>query len=68
LVLDAVQYVKNPASKTHIAIKELPYVAVICASGTILPNQWTDIYGVVDFLAGHPFDTEQEFVQVFVTQ
>jgi hypothetical protein len=43
-------------------------VAVICASGTILPNQWTDIYGVVDFLAGHPFDTEQEFVQVFITQ
>jgi hypothetical protein len=42
-------------------------MAVICASGTILPNQWTDIYGVVDFLAGHPFDTEQEFVRVFIT-
>jgi hypothetical protein len=42
-------------------------LAVICASGTILTNLWTDIYGFVDFLAGHPFDTEQEFIRVFIT-
>jgi hypothetical protein len=48
LVLDEVQYVKHPASKTHIAIKELPYMAVICASGIRrgrLPR-WTSVrYG-----------------------
>jgi hypothetical protein len=42
-------------------------MAVICASGTILSNQWTNIYGFVDFLAGHPFETEQGFIRVFIT-
>lgn len=68
LILDEVQFVKNQLSKTHQAIKQLPYGAVICASGTILPNQWTDVYGFISFLAGHPFYTEQEFVRVFASR
>lgn len=65
-VLDEVQYVKNHSLEIHIAIEDIPYMAVICASGTILPK-WTDIYGFVDSLAGHPFDTEQEFIRRFIT-
>lgn len=68
LVLDEVQYVKNQHSKTHIAIKQLPYMAAICILDTILPRSWTDIYGVIDFLKGHPFVTEEEFIRVFLTQ
>ncbi|KAG9713386.1 hypothetical protein KCU73_g16534, partial [Aureobasidium melanogenum] len=52
LILDEVQFAKNQLSKTYQAIKQLSYGAVICASGTILPNQWTDVYGVISFLAG----------------
>ncbi|KAH0392775.1 hypothetical protein KCU89_g13108, partial [Aureobasidium melanogenum] len=39
LILIEVQFAKNQLSKTHQAIKQLPYGAVICVSGTILPNQ-----------------------------
>lgn len=43
-------------------------MAAICILDTILPKQWTDIYGVIDFLKGHPFVAEEEFVRVFLTQ
>jgi len=68
LILDEVEHVKNQHSKTHIAVKQLPYMAAICILDTILPKQWTDIYGVIDFLKGHPFVAEEEFVRVFLTQ
>lgn len=68
LILDEVQYVKNQLSKTHQAIKQLPYVAVIGASGTILSNQWADMYGLISFLAGQPSYTEHEFARVFAAR
>jgi hypothetical protein len=38
MILDEVQYVKNHSSKTQITIEALPYMIVIYASGTSLPN------------------------------
>lgn len=67
MILDEVQFVKYQLGKTHQAIKQLPYAAATCASDTILPDQWTDVYGVL-FLAGHSFYIEQEFVRVFATR
>ncbi|KAH0167802.1 hypothetical protein KCU67_g3751, partial [Aureobasidium melanogenum] len=65
LILDEAHYAKNLDTKTHKSLKMIPYVSVIAATGTPIPNRWYDIFGLIDFLAGHPFTSLQEFIRVF---
>jgi SNF2 family DNA or RNA helicase len=65
LILDEAQYVKNPTGRTHKAIKALYYARVFLLSGTFLPNKWYDIFGLIDFLPGHAFETRKQFMKAF---
>jgi SNF2 family DNA or RNA helicase len=65
LILDEAQYVKNPIGRTHKAIKALYYARVFLLSGTLLCNKWYDIFGLIDFLPGHPFKTRRQFMKAF---
>jgi SNF2 family DNA or RNA helicase len=65
LILDEAQHVKNPTGRTHKAIKALYYARVFLLSGTFLPNKWYDIFGLIDFLPGHPFKTRKQFMKAF---
>lgn len=65
LILDEAQLVKRPDGMTHLAIKELYYRKAILLSGTFLANRWSDVYGLVDYLKGHPFESFADFMSVF---
>ena len=65
LILDEAQYVKNPITHTHKAIKALYYARVFLLSSTFLGNKWYDIFGLIDFLPGHPFKTRRRFMKAF---
>ena len=65
LILDEAQYVKNPITHTHKAIKALYYARVFLLSSTFLGNKWYDIFELIDFLPGHPFKTRRRFMKAF---
>lgn len=67
IVLDEAHKVKNRSSETHIAIRSLKYSKVLAVSGTAFPNKWHDIYGMIDFLPGNPFESFDHFVKCFST-
>ncbi|KAF4780876.1 hypothetical protein HER10_EVM0003842 [Colletotrichum scovillei] len=67
IVLDEAHKVKNHSSETHIAIRNLKYSKVLAVSGTAFPNKWHDIYGMIDFLPGNPFESFDHFVKCFST-
>lgn len=68
MMLDEVHHVKNHQSQTHMAIKHVLYVSVVAASATILHDDWHHLYGAIDLLRGHPFETKHEFLRVFAGQ
>ena len=65
LVLDEEQYVKNPNSLGHQAIKGLFYKKLLIVTGTPMPNRWFDIYGCIDFMMNHPFPRYSDFLRCF---
>lgn len=68
LILDEAQSAKKLTGLTHAAIKSLSYASVIMVSGTFLANRWTDVYGLIDFLPGHPIDSMSTFLRIFATK
>lgn len=64
VVLDEAQYVKK-LGPTHAAVKAINCEAVIMLSGTFLANKWSDCFGVIDFLHGHPVSSLNEFLRIF---
>ncbi|KAI9764333.1 MAG: hypothetical protein M1839_005964 [Geoglossum umbratile] len=68
IVIYEVQYAKKEHGVTHKAIKSLYYSCIIMLSGTFLSNKWHDVFGVLDFLPGHPFQTRRSFMHTFGTR
>ncbi|KAH0544431.1 hypothetical protein FGG08_001458 [Glutinoglossum americanum] len=68
IVLDEVQYAKKEHGVAHKAVKSLYYSRNIMLSGTFLSNKWHDVFGVLDFLPGHPFQTRRGFMHTFGTR
>lgn len=50
-VLDEAQNIKNPRTKTHIAIKKLNADFRLCLSGTPIENNLTELWALFNFLA-----------------
>jgi SNF2 family DNA or RNA helicase len=67
LILDESQRIKNYQGRKHLAALNLSYSACIMLSGTFLDNKWTDVYGLLPFLRGHPFQTFKSFQKAFAT-
>lgn len=65
LVLDEAQMVNKPALAWARALMALKAKRVLVMSGTLPHNRWTDIFGYLNFLKGHPFNTQREFLRVF---
>ncbi|KAF5872687.1 putative snf2 family helicase protein [Botrytis fragariae] len=67
LVLDEAQMVNKPALAWARALMALKAKRVLVMSGTLPHNQWTNVFGYLKFLKGHPFHTQSEFLRVFGT-
>lgn len=65
MILDEVHYIKNHESHSNEAILALPVKRAYGLSGTILPNQWYDSYGIMRILKNHPFTDEDIFMKTF---
>ncbi|KAI4106552.1 MAG: hypothetical protein LQ339_003012 [Xanthoria mediterranea] len=68
LILDQVQFVKNADTVTHKAIKALHYSRIGMLSGTLFSNRWTDIFGPINAIPGHPIATFSDFMRIFGTK
>ncbi|TGO53540.1 hypothetical protein BCON_0121g00210 [Botryotinia convoluta] len=67
LVLDEAQMVNKPALAWARALMALNAKRVLVMSGTLPHNQWTNVFGYLKFLKGHPFHNQREFLRVFGT-
>ena len=67
LVLDEAQKAKSLGA-FHSAIKALPHEATLMLSGTFCDNQFYDVFGLLDFLKGHPILSPRIFKGVFASQ
>ncbi|KAK2000727.1 hypothetical protein LX36DRAFT_571667 [Colletotrichum falcatum] len=65
LILDEAYKVKNHKRETHLAALSLPCDAFMGVTGTFMPNKWMDVYGLIEFLPGNPFDSFENFVEWF---
>ncbi|UQC85522.1 uncharacterized protein CLUP02_11020 [Colletotrichum lupini] len=67
LIVDEVHGLRNIKSISHKAVLSLKYDAFLGLSGTPIPNRWHDIYGILEFMPGNPFDSFESFVACFGT-
>lgn len=67
LVLDEVNAVKNPHSRTFLAVQELRTQADTCImlSGTPVDNTWLDVYALLQFVGGHDINTKRKMQVMF---
>lgn len=69
LVLDEAHFAKNfTTGTTHQAVKALAPQWVLQITGTFFDNHWTDIFGLLSLLPGHPFRTFDQFMHSFSTR
>ncbi|TGO47700.1 hypothetical protein BCON_0266g00050 [Botryotinia convoluta] len=65
LVLDEAQLINKPALSWAKAVARVNAKRTLMLSGTLPRNTWTNIYGYMKLLKGHPFATPGEFLRIF---
>ncbi|KAF7877219.1 hypothetical protein EAF04_000904 [Stromatinia cepivora] len=65
LVLDEAQLINKPALSWAKAVARINAKRTLMLSGTLPHNTWTNMFGYVKLLKGHPFTTPREFMRVF---
>ncbi|QSZ37780.1 hypothetical protein DSL72_008879 [Monilinia vaccinii-corymbosi] len=65
IVLDEAQLINKPALAWAKSVARLNAKRILMMSGTLPHNQWTNIFGYMKLLKGHPFVTQREFLRVF---
>jgi SNF2 family DNA or RNA helicase len=66
LVLDEAQFVKNPRTKLHRAVKGLPADAVYAITGTPLENSLTELWALLSLTAPGLFASARQFREDYV--
>ena len=64
-ILDEAQYIKNPASQTARAVKDIQAVRHLALTGTPIENSLTELWSVFDFLMPGFLWGHRKFVQNF---
>lgn len=65
--IDEAQMVNKRTGKRHQSLMKLPVSSWCIMSGTLAHNKWYDISGYLDFIKGHPYTTDREFLAQFKT-
>lgn len=65
LIIDEAQFAKGHDSVTNRALRAIPRSYTLLLSGTVLDNDWGDIYGLLQFFSGHPFTSREFFMETF---
>ncbi|MFT4229697.1 MAG: DEAD/DEAH box helicase [Microbacterium sp.] len=66
VVLDEAQFVKNPQTKLHRAVKALRADVVLAATGTPLENSLTDLWALLSLTAPGLFPSARRFREEYV--
>lgn len=66
VLLDEVNNIQREHGKTHKAVKDICKCAIGMLSGTPVPDNWTDLGGILDLYPGRtPFSTTQSLIKYF---
>jgi len=57
--------INNTKTTAHVAIRKLNRLATICVTDNPIAENWSDIYGAISLLQGHPWTDLDKFKETF---